>query len=101
MESSKGFFHGSFAMFKIWERWGHLVSECSLPGTVDGRNAPVDMVNILINRVSYMLGGAGFLPSIVSYACEVFKASFCGCLKPLPLKAPTKFIIWARFPLFF
>ena len=34
--------------------------------TVDGRNpAPVDMVNIPLARVSYMLGGAGFLPSTV------------------------------------
>ena len=36
--------------------------------TVDGRNpAPVDMVNIIkypiTYSVSYMLGGAGFLPS--------------------------------------
>ena len=36
----------TFAVFKIWERWGHLVSECSLPGTVDGRNAPVDIMVI-------------------------------------------------------
>ena len=38
-------------------------------GTVDGseiRRSPVDMVNIpMIYKVSCMLGGAGFLPSIV------------------------------------
>ena len=47
-----------------------------------------------------MLGGAGFLPSTVSYACEVFKASFCGCLKPLPLKAPTKNHHLGKIPFF-
>jgi len=38
-------------------------------GSVDGRKlAPVDMVHIpIINRVLYISGGAGFLPSTRSF----------------------------------
>ena len=39
----------------------------ALGHTVDGRNpAPLDMVNPIIFRVSYIPGGAGFQPSTVS-----------------------------------
>ena len=47
---------------KMWN--ASLVKSCD---TVDGRNpAPADMVHIpIVYRVSYILGGAGFLPSTV------------------------------------